>query len=103
MAASHDEAPAAGLTLYHTLGCHLCELAQSLVTPLAQAAGVRLEHVDIADDERLLESYGTRIPVLCARGAQDEELGWPFDARAVGELLARFSQARDGGRNQAFR
>ena len=74
------------LTLYHTLGCHLCELAHALVEPVAAARGWRVVLVDIADDDGLHQRYGTRIPVLydAATGA---ELGWPFDAQAV---IARF-------------
>ena len=35
--------------------------------------------VDIADDDQLIERYGTRIPVL-RRMDTGAELGWPFDA-----------------------
>lgn len=69
------------LVLYSTTHCHLCEQADSL---LAQA-GVCAEHVDIVQDDALLESYGTRIPVV-RRLDTGDELGWPFDA----EMLARF-------------
>ncbi len=85
------QTPVAGLVLYHTAGCHLCELADALVVPLAHAAGVRLERIDIADSECLLERYGTRIPVLCGSGEHAAEIGWPFDAEAVRRLLAALS------------
>jgi glutaredoxin-related protein len=67
--------------LYGTAHCHLCEQAQSL---LAQC-GITVEHVDIAEDDALLERYGVRIPVLL-RMADGAELDWPFDA----ERLRRF-------------
>lgn len=103
MVSSCGDSPEQGLTLYHTLGCHLCELADALVAPLALAAGVYLERVDIADDEQLLQSYGTRIPVLRARGRQVEEIGWPFDARAVSTLLLRLRQGLGDERTPVFR
>lgn len=81
----------ASLILFHTAGCHLCELADEIATPLALAAGVHLERVDIIASATLLERYGTRIPVLRGASEHDEELGWPFDAAAVSRLLAGFS------------
>ena len=69
------------VTLYHTRDCHLCELAQGLLSQM----GVTFIPVDIATSERLVETYGVRIPVL-RRG--DRELGWPFDAVAVHAWMA---------------
>lgn len=94
--------PAADLILYHTLGCHLCELAEALVVPLAQARGLRLKRVDIADSEQLLERYGTRIPVLRAGALRgEEEIGWPFDAERVRDLLTRLDPASAGASRPA--
>ncbi len=62
------------LILYGTTFCHLCEQAESVL----QKSEVNAEHVDIAEDDDLLERYGTRIPVL-RREDSGEELGWPFD------------------------
>ena len=76
------------LLLYHTAGCHLCELAEAIALPLAAAAGVRLRLVDIAGSEALMERYGTRIPVLRDPAALAAEIGWPFDEAAVRGLLA---------------
>lgn len=75
------------VTLYTTLGCHLCERARDMlltVDPL-----LAIEAVDIAEDDDLIARYGERIPVL-RRGEQ--ELAWPFgllDVRAflMGERL----------------
>lgn len=68
--------------LYHTAGCHLCELAEAVIEPLARARGWRVSRVDIAGDDALLERYGTRIPVL--RDPRDgREIGWPFDRAAL--------------------
>ncbi len=71
-----------GITLYGTSCCHLCEQAEEIL----REAGVEAEHVDIADDDALLEKYGTRIPVL--RRADGAELGWPFDGGAVASFIA---------------
>lgn len=74
--------------LFHTAGCHLCELACELLAPIASREIWEIELVDIADDDVLLERYGLRIPVLrdLASGA---ELGWPFDADAVRVAFSR--------------
>lgn len=79
------------LVLYHTAGCHLCELAEAIALPLAAAAGVRLRRVDIAASDALTERYGTRIPVLRNPAILGEEIGWPFDEAAVRGLLAGIS------------
>ena len=53
------------LTIYSRPGCHLCEDLLIEIEPSCQRAGVKLELVDISTDARLLERFGTRIPVLC--------------------------------------
>ncbi|HZW25240.1 MAG TPA: glutaredoxin family protein [Gallionella sp.] len=67
-----------GLVLYGTTYCHLCEQAEAVLS----AAGVSAFYIDIADDDGLIDSYGTRIPVL-RRIDDGAELGWPFDAAAL--------------------
>ncbi len=69
--------------LYGTTGCHLCEEAEAILRRL----GIAAAYIDIADDGRLLEQYGVRIPVL-KRMDNKAELGWPFDAAAVMRFLA---------------
>jgi len=66
------------LLLYATQGCHLCEQAEALL----QSVDVRVESVEIADDENLLERYGARIPVV-RRPETGEELDWPFDTGII--------------------
>ncbi|OGS92134.1 MAG: glutaredoxin [Gallionellales bacterium GWA2_60_18] len=66
------------LVLYGTSCCHLCEDAEAIL----REAGIAVQHVDIAEDDELLERYGTRIPVLL-RADSGAELGWPFDAAAL--------------------
>lgn len=70
------------LVLYGTSCCHLCEQAEAVLHELGMAA----EHIDIAEDDELLEKYGTRIPVL-RRTDSGAELGWPFDAAMAAEFL----------------
>lgn len=70
------------LVLYGTTFCHLCEQAEAVL----QAIGVEAEHIDIAEDDALLEMYGVRIPVM-KREDTGEELGWPFDAAAVRRFI----------------
>ncbi|MEZ5583891.1 MAG: glutaredoxin family protein [Candidatus Competibacteraceae bacterium] len=69
--------------LYATAGCHLCEEAQRVIH---RTLGMTVTEVDIADDEQLMERYGTRIPVL-RRTDTGVEIGWPFDSRAIRRLL----------------
>lgn len=72
--------------LYGTSGCHLCEIAHTMIE---KALAGRPEHacgeVDIADDDALFERYGIRIPVLLHPDGR--ELGWPFDEAELGAFL----------------
>lgn len=70
------------LILYGTSHCHLCEQAEALLAQL----GVEAEHIDIVDDDDLLERYGTRIPVV-KRMDGDSELGWPFDVQTLQRFI----------------
>lgn len=70
------------LKLYGTQFCHLCDKAEAIL----REVGVTFEYVDIADDDGLVELYGTRIPVLKRMDA-GTEMGWPFDAGIVRQFL----------------
>jgi hypothetical protein len=70
------------IRLYSTACCHLCEEAAAVL----KEAGIEATHVDIAEDDALLDRYGTRIPVL-QRLDSGAELGWPFDTAAVLRFL----------------
>ena len=79
--------------LYSTPDCHLCEQAAELLAVCApRCPGVRVDEVDIAADDALLERYGERIPVL-RDPAGGRELGWPFDADAVLGFLSGAASA----------
>lgn len=72
--------------LFGTLGCHLCEQAQSLLMPWV-AQGLLVELLDIVDDPKWLERYALTIPVLKRLDTQTE-LNWPFDAQRLAQFLA---------------
>ena len=74
------------LTLYGTLGCHLCELAEQQLCMWVEQ-GWQVELVDIADDDQLFERFSLAIPVL-QHNASGALLHWPFDAAAVEIFLA---------------
>lgn len=71
-----------GIELYGTTFCHLCEEAEAILHEI----GIEAAHMDIAENDELLEKYGVRIPVL-KRVDTGAELGWPFDAAAVSRFL----------------
>ena len=66
--------------LYHTDGCHLCELAAALL----DAAEINYHAIDICDDAYLAQRYGVSIPVL--KAWNDNELHWPFNATQLQEF-----------------
>ena len=81
------------LKLMTTLGCHLCEYAESMLQSLLRSDPVlegkfEVQAVEIADSESLVERYGARIPVLVLDG-DGEELGWPFE---IDELRSWLNQ-----------
>ncbi|UVJ42598.1 glutaredoxin family protein [Pseudomonas sp. LS1212] len=71
--------------LFGTLGCHLCEVAEAVLMPLVEH-GLRVELVDIAENDSLHEAYSLHIPVL-RRIDTGAELNWPFDAEQVVSFL----------------
>ncbi|MCF7499326.1 glutaredoxin family protein [Pseudoalteromonas sp. L1] len=72
----------ANFTLYHTDGCHLCELAGELLS----AANIPFAAKDIMDNEQLIELYQTSIPVV--ESSQGNKLFWPFDTVALAQFIA---------------
>jgi len=68
------------LILYGTSGCHLCDEALAIVLPIAQASGITLHQIDIADDDALETRYRLHIPVITHNNM---ELDWPFNAAQV--------------------
>lgn len=74
------------LTLYTTLGCHLCEEARAMLDHLVQQGKASYASQEIAESEALVEQYGVRIPVI--RRRDGEELGWPFDYETLQSFAA---------------
>lgn len=77
------------LLLYTTLGCHLCDDAEAVIKSCLNPEYIELVKVEIADSDALVESYGTRIPVVGVEG-ESAELNWPFDQPALIEFLTPF-------------
>jgi hypothetical protein len=65
------------LSFYTTAQCHLCELAEALLVNTPVPSPIPVNVVDIAQSEELVNTYGTRIPVL-RRSDTGNELSWPF-------------------------
>jgi len=68
--------------LYHTDGCHLCEQAMALLTQCQ----VDYQLVDIVFDQKLVDAFGIRIPVL--KNEQGQHLDWPFDQQKIQQFLS---------------
>ncbi|WP_030070185.1 glutaredoxin family protein [Halomonas alkaliantarctica] len=75
------------LSIYTTLGCHLCAQLESLLVTMANQE-VSLHRIEISDDDALVKRYGVRIPVLM--DGNGEELDRGFDI----ERLSAWLQAR---------
>jgi glutaredoxin len=52
------------VTMYMREGCHICEEAKAVMTPLLAETGAKLHEVDIDDDPTLLERYSNDVPVI---------------------------------------
>ncbi len=73
------------LTLYTTSGCHLCEEAEEMLKLLQNEQVCRWVAVEISEDDRLVDLYGVRIPVIAT--VEGRELGWPFALKALNDWL----------------
>ncbi len=76
------------LTLYTTLGCHLCDKALEIIHEVRTDSiqDLDLQCVEIADSDLLMERYGIRIPVVQLESARTD-LGWPFDKAQLLQYL----------------
>jgi len=72
------------LTLYTTLGCHLCAQLEAVLAQLCREP-VTLERVEISEDDALMARYGVRIPVLA--DAQGAELDRGFEPQRLADWL----------------
>ena len=60
-----------------------------MVRRIAPSHGVKVELVDIALDDQLVDEYGMRIPLVrqVKDGQSIRELGWPFQEEELIEWL----------------
>ena len=65
------------IKMYSTLGCHLCDLALNIIRHSPNLSKLDVNVVDIAEDDCLVERYGTKIPVVYD-SASESEIFWPF-------------------------
>lgn len=76
------------LILLGTSACHLCEMAEALLSPIVtNYPHLQLDLIDIAEQTQWQEKYAIRIPVLLHPQTQ-QELGWPFDRAAVIKFIS---------------
>ena len=78
------------MTLYGTVGCHLCELAEQQLLFFV-AEGWQVELVDIAEDDQLFERFSLTIPVL-QHNATGKLLNWPFDKNTLRAFISAEEQ-----------
>lgn len=74
------------LNFYSGENCHLCELAEQLITQLDPAIRLEIDKFNVKNDHDLYHMYGARIPVL-KRLDNSNELGWPFNLEQLQEFL----------------
>jgi hypothetical protein len=62
--------------LLGTAGCHLCIVAEDIMSRLQAVQPIRYQHIDIADfDELLMMEFANSIPVLLT---SNKRLDYPF-------------------------
>lgn len=74
------------LNFYTGQTCHLCELAEQLLSQIDPASRLEVNKIDVKTDHQLFHLYGARIPVI-KRVDNNNELGWPFDLELLQEFL----------------
>jgi len=76
--------------LYHTSGCHLCELAEGVIQDAISSTQIKnipvVEKIDISIDSDLVDAYGLKIPVILIEHSSST-LDWPFSADEVVDYL----------------
>lgn len=71
--------------LLGTSGCHLCGVAENLMTRFQAVHAIAYQHVDIADfDEALMIEFATTIPVLLT---PSKRLNYPFSVMDLQQLV----------------
>ena len=71
--------------LLGTSSCHLCEVAEQLLTRLQAVQNVTYQNVDISEfDEDLMMRFATSIPVILTK---NQRLNYPFSVLDLQQLL----------------
>lgn len=73
------------VSLFTTAGCHLCEQAYVLLQQVSVTYPLDIVCVEIGDDDKLLEQYGLRIPVV--QTVAGSELNWPFTVLELKQFI----------------
>jgi hypothetical protein len=72
--------------LLGTSGCHLCDIAEQVITQFQAVQPISYQKVDIADfDEPLMMEFATTIPVILT---PSKRLNYPFSVMDLQQLLA---------------
>ncbi|GAB2794730.1 hypothetical protein GCM10027040_21270 [Halomonas shantousis] len=83
------------LTLYTTLGCHLCEQLEAHLAELGPAEA-SVDRIEISEDPALVARFGERIPVLADE--EGAELDRGFERERLAAWLAERGWLREAGR-----
>ena len=71
--------------LLGTSGCHLCDIAEQIITQFQAVQHITYEHADIADfSEPLMMEFATTIPVILT---PTKRLDYPFSVLDLQQLL----------------
>jgi hypothetical protein len=87
--ANADPRASLRLTLLTRAYCHLCDQMRDAVRPLADAAGARIDEIDVDAHAALEARFGERVPVLLLGDVDGRELCHNhLDAARVAQALA---------------
>ncbi len=71
--------------LLGTSGCHLCDIAEQIITQFQAVQPITYQHVDIANfSEPLMMEFATSIPVILT---PSKRLNYPFSVMDLQQLL----------------
>jgi hypothetical protein len=71
--------------LLGTMGCHLCDDAEQMMTRFQSVQPITYQHIDISDfDEELMMAFATTIPVLLT---PSKRLNYPFSVMDLQQLF----------------
>jgi len=70
-------------------GCHLCEAAKDVLAAVSADIGLRVEEIDIDDDDELTKLWGLRVPVILASHDRVIAEGIIDDKRTLKDAIRR--------------